>query len=232
MAKGSMIVLPPSRAWFGWLMLAGALLYGGASARAQQFSASLVIAKGEGGAAAPAGTLRVSGDKVRIETPDVANGFFLIDSAKPSAYFVRPASRVFMAARKSSELTRLFVPVDPNHPCAQWQAMAKLSGSDDQVDWRCERVGEQTIDARSTVGYRVVSTRGREFTGWIDVVHKFPVRIETEEGIVISANDVRDEPQPGEPFQIPVGFRKFDPQMLIEQIKKSDVWVEKPSEQP
>ncbi len=227
-----MMVLPPGRAWLGCLALAGALLCGGVPARAQQFSAGLVIAKRDGNAAAPAGTLRVSNEKVRIETPDVTNGFFLIDGAKPAAYFVRPAARVFMDARKSSQLTRLFVPVDPDNPCTQWQTMAKLAGFADQVDWRCERVGEQTIGAQNTVGYRAISARGQEFTGWIDLAHKFPIRIETDKGTVISATDIRDEPQPPGPFQIPSGFRKFEPEMLIEQIKQSDVWVEKPSAQP
>jgi hypothetical protein len=232
MAKGSMMVLPPGRAWLGWLALAGALLCGGGPASAQEFSAGLVIEKGDGGPVAPAGTLRVSGDKVRIETPDLAGGFFLIDGTKPAAYFVRPAARVFMDARKSSQLTRLFVPLDPDNPCTQWQTMAKLAGIADQVDWRCERVGEQTIGAQSTVGYRAISARGQEFTGWIDLAHKFPIRIETDKGTVISVNDIRDEPQPPGPFEIPAGFRKFEPEMLIEQIKQSDVWVEKLPAQP
>jgi hypothetical protein len=232
MAKGSMIVLPPGRAWLGWLALVSALLCGSVAARAQQFAADLVIMARDGGAAAPAGKLRVSGDKVRIETPDLADGFFLIDGTKPTAYFVRPTARVFMDARKSSQLTRLFVPVDPDNPCAQWQAMAKLAGVVDQVDWRCERVGEQTIGARSTVAYRAISVRGRELTGWVDVAYKFPLRIETENGAVISVENVRDESQPAQSFEIPAGFRKFDPEKLIEQIKQSDVWVEKPSAQP
>jgi hypothetical protein len=228
MAKDSMIVLPAGRAWLGYLALAGALLCGSATARAQQFSAGLVRLTRDGGVAAPAGRLSVSGDKVRIETPDLADGFFLIDGAKPAAYFVRPDARVFMEARKSSQLTQLFVPVDPDNPCTQWQAMAKLAGATDQVDWRCERVGEQTIGARSTVGYRTISARGWEFTGWIDVAYKFPIRIETKDGTAISVENVQDQSEPAQPFEIPAGFRKFDPRMLIERIKQSDVWVDAP----
>jgi hypothetical protein len=225
-----MILLLPSRAWLGRLALAGALLCGSVDAQAQHFAADLVIVTRDGGAAAPAGKLRVAGDKVRIETPDIADGFFLIDGEKPAAYFVRPTARVFMDARKSSQLTRLFVRVDPDNPCTQWQAMAKLAGVVDQGDWRCERVGEQAIGARSTVAYRAISARGRELTGWVDVVYKFPLRIETDDGAVISVENVRDESQPAQPFEIPAGFRKFDPQKLIEQIKQSDVWVDGPKD--
>jgi hypothetical protein len=42
---------------------------------------------------------------------------------------------------------------------------------------------------------------------------------------VITAENVRDEPQPAQLFEIASGFRKFDPQALIQQIKQSDVWV-------
>jgi hypothetical protein len=231
MTKDLKIVARPGRARLGWLALVGGLLCSNVAASAQQFEAGLVIVMRDGEAAAPAGKLRVSGDKARIETPDLASGFFVIDGAKSGAYFVRPAARIFMDARQSSRLTRLFVPVDPENPCPQWQAMAKSAGIAVDQDWRCDRVGERTIGARNTVAYRVTSTRGRELTGWVDAAYRFPLRIETEDGAVISAENVQDEPQPAQLFEIPAGFRKFDPHTLIEQIKHSDVWVEPPSAQ-
>jgi hypothetical protein len=202
----------------------GFLLFGAVAARAQ-FSADLVILRYDGAAAAPAGKLRVLDNKVRLETPELADGFFLIDGAGPAAYFVRPAARVFMDARQSSRLTRMFVQVDPADPCRQWQAMARLAGITERGDWHCERTGEEMISARPTVSYRASSASGAELLGWIDVARKFPLRIKTEDGAVIVAENVRDEPQPVQLFEIPPGFRKFDPGILIQQIKQSDVWV-------
>jgi hypothetical protein len=66
---------------------------------------------------------------------------------------------------------------------------------------------------------------GREIVGWIDTARKFPLRIKTEDGATITAENVRDEPQPAQLFEVPQGFRKFDPQTLIQRIKQSDVWV-------
>lgn len=223
MTQGTMTVLPSNRTWLSLLALVGFWLCGHAVAQAQQFSADLVITRG-GDAAVPAGKLRVFDDKVRLETPELADGFFLIDGARPAAYFVRPAARVFMDARQSSPLTRIFVQVDPLEPCRQWQAMARLAGAADH-DWRCEHAGEEAIGGRSTTLYRAVSAPGRELVGWIDAARKFPLRIKTEDGAIISAESIRDEPQPAELFEIPPGFRKFDPQILIERIKQSDVWV-------
>jgi hypothetical protein len=212
------------RPWLGLLALAGLLLCGRAGAQAQQFSADLVTVQGDG-TVAPAGKLRVSSDKVRIETPEFADGYFLVDGAKPAAFFVRPAARTFMEARQSSRLTRVFVQVDPEDPCRTWQAMARVAGIVDQEDWRCERVGEQWIDGHRAIGYRAVLPKGRELVGWIDPVHKFPLRTSHEDGVTVTAQNIRDEPQPAQLFEIPAGFRKFDPQLLIQQIKQSDVWV-------
>ena len=39
------------------------------------------------------------------------------------------------------------------------------------------------------------------------------------------AENVGDQPQPARLFEVPQGFRKFDPEALIRQIKQSDVWV-------
>lgn len=213
----------PKKLWFGLLVLANSILAGAVPAQAQQFSADLVSAQ-DNGAITPAGRVRVLGEKVRLETPEVADGFFLIDGAKPAAYFVRPRTRVFMEARQSSRLTRMFVTVDPDDPCRQWQAMTQLAGLEAQK-WRCERIGEEMIGGRNTIAWRAVSASGRQFTGWIDRERRFPLRVTTEDGMTVTAEHVRDEPQPAELFQIPPAFRKFDPQQLIDRIKQSDVWV-------
>jgi hypothetical protein len=98
-------------------------------------------------------------------------------------------------------------------------------GAKNQNDWRCERVGEETIDGNSTIAYRAISSPNQELFGWIDPMRKFPLRIKTEDGAVIAAQNIRDEPQPAQMFEIPSGFRKFAPEALIGRIKQSDVWV-------
>lgn len=213
-----------NRARLSLLALVCSVLGGNMPARAQEFSADLVVSH-DGAAAAPAGRLRVLGDKVRLETPELADGFFLIDGAKPAALFVRPGARTFMEARQSSPLTRLFIAVDPEDPCRQWQVMAHLAGLADR-DYRCERTGEETVGGRSTIAYRAVSSADQPLLGWIDRERRFPLRIKTEDGIVITAENIRDEPQAAQSFEIPAAFRKFDPLALIKQIKQSDVWVE------
>jgi hypothetical protein len=219
--KNNRMVVQSLRAFVTGLV--GLSLYGQAAAQAQQFSADIVNRRGQ--ASEPAGRLVVMDGKVRIETPEVAEGFFLTDSAKPSAVFVRPAMRIFMDARQSSRLTRLFVPVDPDDPCREWQIMARLAGIADQGEWRCERKGEQTIGGHQAIAYRAVAGTRQQFLGWIDPLRRFPLRIATEDG-VIAVEHIRDEPVEAQSFDIPSSFRKFDPESLLRQIKQSDVWVE------
>jgi hypothetical protein len=223
-----MILARPGLRW-GVLALMAAVATA-TPAEAQQFSAELM--RTEGGSTATAGHLRVSGDKVRIESPDFPDGFFLVDVAKPSAYFVRPASGVFMEARQSTALTRLFVPVDPDNPCRQWQAMAEIAGLAEQGDWRCEPTATETIDGRETMAYRATPATGPAFVGWVDRIRRFPLRIRTADGVVVTAESIRDEPQAATLFEMPKGARKFDPQALIERIKQSDVWVAAPKPTP
>jgi hypothetical protein len=208
-----------------WSLLALMAALVATPGQAQQFSAELMHV--QNGSTAPAGHLRVSGDKVRIESPDFPDGFFLIDGAKPASYFVRPAQGLFMDARQSTVMTRLFVPVDPDNPCRQWQAMAEIAGLAKQADWRCEAVGVETIDGRETMAYRA-TVAGHAFTGWIDRTRKFPLRIRTDDGALVTAEGIRDDQQAANLFELPKGARKFDPQALIEQIKQSDVWVAAP----
>jgi len=203
---------------------------GGVPIRAQQFSAELVRTRD--GVTASAGHLHVSGDKVRIESPDFPDGFFLIEGSRPAAYFVRPAARLFMDAKQSSSLVRLFVPVDPDNPCGQWQVMAEIAGLADQGDWRCEPAAIETVGGHETMAYHAIPARGDSFIGWIDRTRKFPLRIKSNDGAVVTAEAIRDEPQDLALFEVPKGARKFDPRTLIEHIKQSDVWVAEPKPAP
>ena len=201
---------------------------GTVAAQAQQFSADIVMLHDD--VAAPAGRRSVLDGKVRIEATEHPDGFFLVDMAKPSAYFVRPGARIYMDARQSSQLTQLFVPVDADAPCRQWQAVARLAGVAERGGWRCEPTREEMIDGHNTVVYRVLSGAGKEYFGWIDRKLGFPLQIKTEDGTLIALKKITDESQPASSFEVPANLGKFSPEALIEQIKQSDVWVSRPGD--
>jgi hypothetical protein len=196
------------------------------TAQAQQFSAGLTIT-GPGAAANATAKLAVADRKVRIETSELPGDVLIVDATVPAAYLVRPAQRVFMDSKQTSPLTRLFVPLDPADPCRQWQAMAEVAGISDSGQWRCVAEGGETVSGRDTRKFAVTSLRGHS-TGWIDAGLKFPIKIETEYGAVFTMRDIEEAPQPTKDFEIPTSYRKFDPRGVIEQMKRSDIWVEPP----
>jgi hypothetical protein len=199
------------------------LLAGGAAG--QQFSAELTRIEARDAAPGPHGRLHVSDDKVRIETAEVAAAFVVAD--RDTAYLVKPQARIFMDARQSSLLAQIFVPLDPENPCARWQMAARISGAaDNGGEWRCERTGSEAVEGRETVTWRAVSPLSRTFVVWIDRALRIPLRVETEQRARFELRDIREAPQPAELFAVPAGFQKFDPQKLIDRIKQSDVWVE------
>jgi hypothetical protein len=216
-----------SRSW-RLVFLAGLLAGYGATAQAQQFSADLVSIRT--GAATSVGRLRALNDRVRIEPPEFPDGFFVSDSAHRVSYFARASARVFMDARQSNWAVQMFVPVDPDDPCVQWRGMASATGAEHRdAIWRCERSGQEVIDGRKVDRYRIILAAGREMLGWVDPDLKFPLKIQREDGTTAVVENIVEAPQPAPLFQVPVGFRKFDPEALIKRIKQSDVWVEQPA---
>jgi hypothetical protein len=198
-----------------------------ASTLAQQFSADVIRTDAGGVDPRPAGKLNVLNNKVRIETSEVPGGFFLVLGDAGAAYFVRPAQKTFMDAKQSSLLTQVFVAVDPDNPCRQWQAAARIAGAvDESAELRCERSGDDTVTEHRAIRYQTISPQGRRYFCWISPRLGFPVRLQTEDGAVVDLVNIDEAPQLESLFAIPADYRKFDPQRLIDRIKQSDVWVE------
>jgi hypothetical protein len=209
------------------LLLVGSAVCEGQPVHAQQFSADLVSRSASGESVGAPGKLYVAGQKVRIETPDLPGGFFVVDSAVPSAYLVRPAQRVFMDAKQSSRIIRLLVPLNSADPCPQWRSMAELAGLPDSDQWRCNDEGRDNVDGRDTVRFRVLTPQGYSI-GWIDLQLRFPLKVQTDDGTVIALQHITEAPQPASEFEIPADYKKFDPRQVIELLKRTDIWVEPP----
>lgn len=199
----------------------------------REFAADIVSRDAAGAAIGSGARLYVSGRKVRIETPAVPAGYFLIADESGTAVFVATARRVYMDARQSSGLTQIFVPVEPRDPCPQWRAAAANAGVPGAGgDWRCARAASAGAaagaDDGAAVEYRVTPPGQSSSRRWIDPRLAFPVKLQAADGATIALENIRIAAQPANLFAIPPGFRKFDPQGLIDRIKHSDVWAGTP----
>lgn len=205
-------------------MSAGAFAH---AAHADEFSADIVSRDAAGTAIGAVAKLYVRSRMVRIETPEVPGGFFLINGDTGIARFVRPAQQLFMEARQSSRLTQIFVPVDSREPCRQWHAAAGNAGAASAAgEWRCERIENEIIDGRRAVLFRVSSPGSPSSRRWIDSDLEFPVKLLAPDGTTMALEHILVEAQPADRFAIPPGFRHFDPRALIERVKHSDAWVD------
>lgn len=213
--------------WVGALLGAGLL---GSSGAAQQFSADLIGTTVASGTAPTTGKIYVSNSRVRIETSDFPGGLFLLDGNARTAYFVKSAQQVVMDAKQSSWLTQILVPIDPDDPCRQWQAMAQNAGAAERGrQWQCERIGPESTAGRKMVRYRAVSPEGAAIDCRIDPQLGFVVSAHRDDGAAIDLENIQEEaPTPAALFEIPANFRRFDPHQLIDRIKHSDVWVDPP----
>jgi hypothetical protein len=198
-------------------------------ANAQSFSAELVTTREGYGADARRGHVAVHAGQVRIETPDLPDGFFLVDTNRNTAWFLRPQQRLYMDAKQSSPLTQVFLPVDEATACKRWEVMEHIAEAvPGDGEWRCERMGAEVIDGRTTVRYRVVTRQHRQSDRWIDPQRGFTVRFQGADGTKVDVANIVEGAQGASLFVLPPDYYKFDPIQLIELIKRSDVWVEPP----
>jgi hypothetical protein len=205
----------------------------------REFSADIVSRDAAGAPLGGRARLYASGRHVRIEAPEFPAGFFLIGGDLGAALFVGTTRRVYMDAKQSTRLTQIFVPVDPRNPCPQWRAAAQHAGVPGaEGDWRCARAADvgaaagadagADAGAGGTIEFRVDSPDQNSSLRWIDLRLEFPVKLKAADGATIALENIRVDAQPANLFAIPEGFRKFDPQGLIDRIKHSDVWVGAP----
>jgi hypothetical protein len=210
------------------LAAAGAAVGACRPAMAQQFSAEIVSRDAAGKPVGAPAKLSVADRKMRIETADLPGSVLIVDGLIPAAYMVAPAQHAFIDARQTSRLTRLFIPLDPDDPCAQWQVMAEVAGLPGQRgQWRCDGGDRETVAGRSTRKFTATSPQGRH-TGWIDPQLRFPLKIEAEDGSLLELRNIEEAPQPAERFAIPSDYKKYDLGRLIEHLKHTDIWVEPP----
>jgi hypothetical protein len=207
-------------------------LVGSAGAPAQSSSPSFsadIVTRDTGGALLGAtAKLHAANHKARIELPGAADGFFISDTDAGTALFVRSSQRLYLDARRSTPLTRIFVWVDPRDPCRQWQAAAVTAGLVGTGEWRCEPVERAIVNEHQVIEYRVSMPDGQSSYGWVDSMIGFPVKWRSADGNLFVLENILLDAQPANLFSIPSDYRKLDPQALLERIKHSDVWADSP----
>ena len=208
---------------------AAAVLLGGVPVQAQQFSAELIASNAAGGTVGSPGKIFVADRKVRIETADFPNDFLLVDGNVPAAYLVRQRLRVFMDAKQSSRLTRLFGQQGGLDPCAQWRTMG----------------GSRRYSSRRRQPVALRGDRGRN-PRWPRRQHEIPHNVTQRPSHCVDRRASSIFPSNSKStmgpywhcaifrrarshqgaFEVPGNFKKFDQQLFLERLKHTDIWVD------
>jgi hypothetical protein len=207
--------------WYLALLCSAAAL---AQSIPQSFSADIVSLDAGGARRGAVARLRVANHKTRIEMAGASDGFFLSDTDTGTALFVRSARPLYMDARQSTPLTRIFVSVDSSDPCRHWQAAAATAGVPSTGEWHCDPIEREIVNHHEVIEYRVRSDRPSTY-GWVDATMSFPVKWQAADGTMFALENILLQAQPESLFNIPSGYRRLDPEALIERIKHSDVWA-------
>ena len=88
--------------------------------------------------------------------------------------------------------------------CPQWLQMAQNKGG------TCHKVGNETVNGRSTVKYEGTNSKGETGAVWLDPKLRFPVKWLDKNGGAGELRNIQEGSQPSSLFEIPAGYKKFE----------------------
>jgi hypothetical protein len=182
------------------LVLAIAFVYGILPVYAQDFSATLVRLK-------PASDLKTKmyghADKFRFEiTGQQRSSIAIIDLETRTTLMVIPDNKSYVKSPHVSASIPLFRVTDAENACPAWKKSLEKPGT-------CAKVGNETIDGRSTVKYKGTASDGDTGYAWVDRRLKLVIKWQGERGAAALEN-IQEGPQEASLFKPPPGYEMFD----------------------
>lgn len=156
-------------------------------------------------------------DKVRIEgrleQAGVGPIAWILDEAKYKWVVLLQQRHVYLDSLPEMitgpVITQFWRVQDADDACSQWKKLAQQDRT--LSHWgSCSRIGNDTINGRSTVKYEGVDSNGKKAHYWVD--RKLRCVIKTDEGNSdgIELQNIQEGSQPASLFEIPSGYTKVD----------------------
>jgi hypothetical protein len=169
------------------------------AAFAQQFTADMVHSKPQSDVVTK---VYVSGERMRLETTSQEHsGVAIMNLEQHTNLMLVPASKTYVASRAPSA-TPFFHPTDADGACEAWEKLVNKPGS-------CTKVGEETINGRSTVKYKGTAPNGDTGFAWVDRELKFVTKWEGVK-TAIEFQNIKEGPQEASLFAVPTDYEKID----------------------
>ena len=158
-------------------------------------------------------------DKIRIESQTMSahgGGAVIMNFATQTAMVLMAQQHMYMEMPVQAQGQRMayasafFHAGDVEDACGDWQKMGHNQGS------RCHKVGNETVNGRSTVKYESTNASGDVSHFWLDPKLRFPVKWEGKNNGGELRN-IQEGSQPAGLFEIPAGFTKMDMGGMMQQ---------------
>jgi hypothetical protein len=179
------------------------LIWGSTPGFAQQFSAEMVRQKPQGAANSK---VSVKGSKVRLDTEGQSQAnFAILNLTLRQSAMVLPGTKSYIVSQPGHLQSSIpfFILEDPEDACSAWEKSMKTPGT-------CKKLGDDTINDRSTVKYTGTTDNGETGTAWVDRKLHFVIKWDGEKSAAELKN-IQEGPQSASLFDIPTDYEKIDP---------------------
>jgi hypothetical protein len=149
-------------------------------------------------------------DKLRIEGQDPngrGGGVVIVNMANHTSLVLMPQQHMYMEMPQEQSMRQnmdLFHVEDVDNACSQWLQQARNKGGS------CHKVGNETVNGRSTVKYEGTNAKGESARVWIDPNLRFPVKWEGANQESGEMRNIQEGSQPASLFEVPAGYTKMD----------------------
>ena len=149
-------------------------------------------------------------DKMRFEPAEKSQrglGAFIVNLATQTSTVLMDQQHMYMempsqmAAQRNPY--RFWRTGDVENACSDWVQQSWNKGG------TCHKVGDETVNGRSTVKYEGTNANGDTGTVWLDSKLRFPVKWQGKNGGGELRN-IQEGSQPASLFEVPAGYTKFD----------------------
>lgn len=174
----------------------------------QDFSAELVNNSEKN--ASDLTKIYASKDKMRIEGQgqNGHSGTLIINFAAQTTDILIPERKMYIESTSgqgpgSRRMFNFFRATDVENACDEWQKMATKPGG------KCQKLGNEVVNGRSTVKYQGTTAEGDVSYVWIDPKLRFPVKWQGKNSGGELRN-IQEGAQPASLFEIPSDYQKMD----------------------
>ena len=157
-------------------------------------------------------------DRMRIESQEQRDpknmGAVIFNLATQTSIVLIPQQHMYMEMPASSMSQRgmysFFRTGDVENACTDWQKLSHNQGG------TCHKVGNDTVNGRSTVKYEGTNGSGDVSQVWLDPKLRFPVKWQGKDSSG-ELHNIQEGSQPASLFEVPTGYTKMDVGGMMQQ---------------